>query len=86
MDEFGEEELRTWYFEVWNEPDGMLFKNMPVFLETYDIFAHIVKSATRLKLDKVDIQPLQGCDSFISFYPVFHTGLLKIKPLSGYCL
>jgi xylan 1,4-beta-xylosidase len=44
MDEFGEEELKTWYFEVWNEPDGMVYEKMPVFLESYDVFTHIVKS------------------------------------------
>lgn len=24
-DRYGEEEVRTWYFEVWNEPDGWFF-------------------------------------------------------------
>lgn len=44
VDEFGKEELKTWYFEVWNEPDGWSQKNLPDFYRLYDVFAHTVKS------------------------------------------
>ena len=43
-DTFGVEEMRTWYFEVWNEPDGWPIEHLPVFFRLYDIFAHVVKS------------------------------------------
>ncbi len=39
---FGVEELRTWYFEVWNEPDGWPVKDWPQFYRMYDIFADVV--------------------------------------------
>ena len=42
--EFGENELKTWYFEVWNEPDGWDRKILPDFYKLYDVFAHTVKS------------------------------------------
>jgi xylan 1,4-beta-xylosidase len=41
---FGKEELRTWYYEVWNEPDGWPTENLPVFYRLYDVFSHTVKS------------------------------------------
>lgn len=44
VSEFGKDELRTWYFEVWNEPDGWTRKDLPVFFRMYDVFAHTVKS------------------------------------------
>ena len=44
VDTFGTEELRTWYFEVWNEPDGWPQEHMDVFYRLYDVFAHTVKS------------------------------------------
>ncbi len=44
VDEFGKEELKTWYFEVWNEPDGWPKEELPVFYRLYDVFAHTVKS------------------------------------------
>lgn len=42
--EFGKEELKTWYFEVWNEPDGWRQQAHPNFFRLYDVFAHVVKS------------------------------------------
>jgi len=44
VDTFGKEEMRTWYYEVWNEPDGWPVKHLPVFFRLYDTFAHVVKS------------------------------------------
>ena len=41
---FGKEEMRTWYFEVWNEPDGWPREHLDVFFRMYDLFASIVKS------------------------------------------
>jgi xylan 1,4-beta-xylosidase len=42
--EFGEDEMKTWYFEVWNEPDGWDRELIPDFYKLYDVFAHTVKS------------------------------------------
>ena len=44
VDEFGLEELRTWYFEVWNEPDSWPIGSWNLFYRMYDVFAHVVKS------------------------------------------
>ncbi|MCG6189945.1 GH39 family glycosyl hydrolase [Maribellus maritimus] len=41
---FGTEEVRTWYFEVWNEPDGWPVDQMDVFFKMYDIFVDAVTS------------------------------------------
>ena len=41
---FGEEEVRTWYFEVWNEPDGWPMEQMDVFYKMYDVFVDAVTS------------------------------------------
>lgn len=41
---FGKEELRTWYYEVWNEPDAWPTEHLDVFYRLYDVFAHVVKS------------------------------------------
>ena len=41
---FGREELKTWYFEVWNEPDGWPAEHLDVFFRLYDTFAYVVKS------------------------------------------
>lgn len=41
---FGKEELKTWYFEVWNEPDGWPVEHLDVFFRLYDTFAYVVKS------------------------------------------
>jgi len=43
-DVFGKDELRSWYFEVWNEPDGMKGAVLKQFYRMYDVFAHVVKS------------------------------------------
>ena len=44
IDEFGTEEVRTWYFEVWNEPDGWPIEEMDVFFKMYDVFVDAVIS------------------------------------------
>jgi len=42
--EFGVDEMKTWYFEVWNEPDGWDRELLPDFFKLYDVFSHTVKS------------------------------------------
>lgn len=44
VDTFGKEEMRTWYYEVWNEPDSWPVEQLPVFFRLYDVFANVVKS------------------------------------------
>lgn len=46
-DTFGTEEIRAWYFEVWNEPDGWPVEDWPQFHRMYDIFADAVLSVDR---------------------------------------
>ncbi len=41
---FGREEVRTWYFEVWNEPDGWPIEQLDVFYKMYDVFVDAVTS------------------------------------------
>lgn len=41
---FGLQEVRTWYFEVWNEPDSWPFDELDVFFKMYDVFVHAVTS------------------------------------------
>ncbi|MBE6929098.1 MAG: hypothetical protein E7463_02360 [Ruminococcaceae bacterium] len=43
-DEFGLEEIRTWYFEVWNEPDNWPIDSWPMFFKLYDVFVDAVTS------------------------------------------
>jgi xylan 1,4-beta-xylosidase len=43
VEKFGIEELRTWYFEVWNEPDGWPQESWEMFFKLYDIFVDVVK-------------------------------------------
>lgn len=44
IDEFGKEEVRSWYFEVWNEPDGWPLEELDVFFKMYDVFVEAVLS------------------------------------------
>ena len=44
IDVFGEEEVQTWYFEVWNEPDGWPMNQLDVFYKMYDVFVDAVTS------------------------------------------
>jgi len=44
IDVFGAEEVRTWYFEVWNEPDGWPKDQLEVFYKMYDEFGAAVTS------------------------------------------
>lgn len=44
IDVFGGQEVHTWYFEVWNEPDGWPLEQMDVFYKMYDVFVDAVNS------------------------------------------
>lgn len=44
IDEFGIEEVKSWYFEVWNEPDGWPENQLEVFYKMYDVFVDAVTS------------------------------------------
>lgn len=44
ISEFGIQELKTWYFEVWNEPDSWSRNMLPDFFRLYDVFSSTVKS------------------------------------------
>lgn len=44
VDTFGLEEVRTWYFEVWNEPDSWPVAELDTFFRMYDVFVHAVTS------------------------------------------
>lgn len=44
IEEFGEQEVQTWYFEVWNEPDGWPVDQLDVFFKMYDVFVDAVTS------------------------------------------
>lgn len=44
IDQFGIQEVRTWYFEVWNEPDGWPEGEWDVFYKMYDVFVDAVTS------------------------------------------
>jgi len=39
---FGIEEIRTWYFEVWNEPDNWPVDTWDMFFKLYDVFVDCV--------------------------------------------
>ena len=41
---FGAEEVRTWYFEVWNKPDGWNRSDIETFYKLYDVFADALTS------------------------------------------
>ena len=43
-DTFGLDEIRTWFFEVYNEPDAWPTEDIDTFYRMYDLFAHTVKS------------------------------------------
>ncbi len=45
---FGADEVRTWYFEVWNEPDGWKHSDIQVFYKLYDVFVDAVTSVDPL--------------------------------------
>ena len=44
IDQFGSEEVRSWFFEVWNEPDGWPEGQLEVFYKMYDVFVDSVTS------------------------------------------
>ena len=44
IEEFGIDEVRSWYFEVWNEPDGWPENEWHVFYKMYDVFVDAVTS------------------------------------------
>lgn len=39
---FGKDEIRTWYFEVWNEPDNWPIDSWNEFFKLYDVFVDCV--------------------------------------------
>ena len=43
-DTFGTDEIRTWFFEVWNEPDSWPVATWKHFYKLYDVFADAVTS------------------------------------------
>lgn len=51
VETFGAEEVRTWYFEVWNEPDGWKQPDIETFYKLYDVFVDAVTSVdSKLKV------------------------------------
>lgn len=44
VETFGAKEVRTWYFEVWNEPDGWKQEDIQTFYKLYDVFVDAVTS------------------------------------------
>ena len=44
IEEFGATEVETWYFEVWNEPDGWPIEQLDTFFKMYDVFVDAVTS------------------------------------------
>jgi len=44
VDTFGRKEVRSWYFEVWNEPDSWPRDDIDTFYKMYDVFVDAVKS------------------------------------------
>lgn len=44
VETFGLEEVRTWYFEVWNEPDGWKQSDIETFYKMYDVFVDAITS------------------------------------------
>ncbi|NQU53757.1 MAG: hypothetical protein HQ522_14605 [Bacteroidetes bacterium] len=44
IETFGAEEVRTWYFEVWNEPDGWKQSDIETFYKLYDVFVDAITS------------------------------------------
>ena len=51
IDEFGNDEVESWYFEVWNEPDGWPINQLEVFFKMYDTFVDAVTSVnSKLKV------------------------------------
>lgn len=44
VETFGADEVRTWYFEVWNEPDGWKQSDIQTFYKLYDVFVDAVTS------------------------------------------
>ncbi len=51
IETFGADEVRTWYFEVWNEPDGWKQSEIQVFYKLYDVFVDAVTSVdSKLKV------------------------------------
>ncbi len=47
IERYGVEEVRRWYFEVWNEPNLEVFwkdADFPTYLELYERTAHVIKN------------------------------------------
>lgn len=45
---FGAEQVRSWYFEVWNEPDGWEQSDIQTFYKLYDVFVDALGSVDPL--------------------------------------
>jgi xylan 1,4-beta-xylosidase len=56
-DTFGPDEIRTWYFEAWNEPDNWPVEDWPQFYRLYDVFVDCVTSVD----DKLRVGGPGGC-------------------------
>jgi len=57
IERYGVEEVRRWYFEVWNEPNLEVFwkdADFPTYLELYERTAHVIKNIDAgLRVDKL---------------------------------
>jgi xylan 1,4-beta-xylosidase len=49
QERYGRDEVKTWYFEVWNEPDlrGFFNAELPEYLKLYEVTARAVKGISR---------------------------------------
>lgn len=66
VDEFGADEVRTWYFEVWNEPDGWNAAQIDVFFKMYDVFVDAVTSVDQeLKVGGPAVYSMSFLEKFL---------------------
>jgi xylan 1,4-beta-xylosidase len=75
-DRYGDDEVKTWYFEVWNEPNlGGFFKgNQEDYFHLYDVTAKAIKSVS--PDDRVGGPATAGCGwipEFIHFCATNHS-------------
>ena len=71
-DRYGEEEVRTWYFEVWNEPDGWFFDgSREEYFKLYEYAARAVKAV---------------CSGYRVGGPSVAGAYEWLPALAGYCL
>lgn len=76
--EFGKDELKNWYFEVWNEPDSWPTEYINVFYKLYDTFAYVVKSySSEYKIGgpaTYNLYALKGFLDHVAYGKNFKTG------------